>query len=855
MCGRPWHPATMTENNAASKTLWGAIKGAGVNHWLTVAVLTLTGLLLAEYPLFPHLRDRVYMWMQNRFHRSQRRVVVVAIDDDDYWRGPFKEEAGLSRRQLATLLDRIGTAHPALVAVDVGLETAAPPSVIEQDGALRPTLVLLNTVASIGRDCSVVLTKTIVNAKPPYRRAHDVYDAFGFGPDSSVTYGHVSAAQDIRQIPISAPLDDGVSLDSFALAIYRASSHDDLPTEYEDPHHVWPYSFFLPAEAFTPRDLRRNGTALLTARAVLAAPPQELRKWFNSQVILVGGVWHKTPHPGSDFTDGRDTPLERLPGVLTHANYVQSLLWEAMFPMSEALRTVIEVLLALGISLIFLRARGWRRFGFIIGIVALVITITWIFSAALGLFFDLVLPVAFLGIHAIVEELSEKFNITLRVPLRHSHTTLVSVLVATVIGLSTTLVVRARNATDHRLDTEGRLQVVHVEPPPYSLPTVDAAVTPAPIIQARTPTTMPAIDRRNPQQLASPPIIFASGSTYTTSSLVSLLADSMVLPHLLRTHPGGDMDNDTSLPMFRPQQTTSVASDWSALHPRELRSGGSPKQHSLWTDAKPVAAAWTRRNFAVMETGSFEAANDLVAQEEASALHSNSQFVWHPGTATNVVTMNAGSESFTDVIVGSRTYETYYEQELLSPARQPVMLKAKPYKTHLALVGEHVALAAGASVGTPPDYFALLGSFIGPDRPAHIAVLKPGDPLTEILVAFSDDARTLLKPRAASNTLAVTLPSHGFNLPPALLPAETVAALRPLIDAAIDDATLRVEISLSPTAINQSVAREIGVPRMQAVSVLFTQNAIAMSRIRVSAYVPESDATIQSVGVEVTICR
>jgi CHASE2 domain-containing sensor protein len=403
------------------------------------------------------------MWLQNRFHRSQRRVVVVAIDDQDYWHGPFRDGQGLNRSELATLLGRLGAAHPAVIGLDVGLETAAPRNVIEQGETLQPTLTLLKAVDAVARDCSVVLTKTILNEKPPYARGHDVYDTFGFGPDADVTYGHVSAAKDIRQIPIRVPLTNGAALDSFALAVYRASSHDDLPEEYEEAHHTWPYSFFMPQEAFTPREMRRNGAKLLTGRAVLAATPHELRRWFNSQVVLVGGVWHKSPHPGSDFIDGRDTPRERLPGVLTHANYVQSLLWEAMFPMSEGARTAIEILLALGISLIFLRARGWRRLGFVVGIITLVIIITWIFSAALGLFFDLVLPVVFLGLHAIVEELLETFNLSLRAPIRHSHAIAVSTLFAIVISLAAALVIQASTTTDHHLDTEGRLQVVHRE--------------------------------------------------------------------------------------------------------------------------------------------------------------------------------------------------------------------------------------------------------------------------------------------------------------------------------------------------------------------------------------------------------
>jgi CHASE2 domain-containing sensor protein len=444
--------------DVARPTGWGAIRNAGLNHWLLVGVLTLLGLLLADAPLLPRFRDRAYLWLQHAVRGAQRRVIVVAIDDADFWHGPFGHTRPVKRELLADIVTRVASANPDVIGLDVGLETPAPVSMIEDTPLLQPTLALLSAVDAAGRHCPVILPKTISGDGPPYRGEHDVYDLCGFDPAADVTLGHTSMPIDLRQIPTRVRTEASGMLDSFALAVVRASTHDDLPSAYADEQHDWPYSFFLPLGTFVPKAAPVGTAGVLTSGMVRTATAKELRQWLRGEIVLIGGAWHESPHGGA-YVDAHPTPVGALPGVLLHANYVQSMLWGAMFPIPEGWRIAVEILLSIGIAMIFLLARGWRRVGLVVLSVASVIVATWVFSAAIGIFFDLVLPVTFLGVHVIVEEFGER--LTIIETFRHEVT---SFLIFAMAALGVTVVVRAWHRQQHELVAEQRLQVSSLAP-------------------------------------------------------------------------------------------------------------------------------------------------------------------------------------------------------------------------------------------------------------------------------------------------------------------------------------------------------------------------------------------------------
>jgi hypothetical protein len=430
--------------------------GERIRHWLIVTALTLAGVLLADSPVLSHTRDRIYLWLEQRLLRSNRSVVVVAIDDNEFWRGEPGGVRPLDRRYLANLLTKIAAADPTVIGLDVGLETNTPNKAPEWEALPPAATYFLTTLHTIVRTCPLVLPRTI-EGKPPFHPEYDLFDATPFPDDAFVAYGHTNCALDLRQIPTRVIMENGRLLDSFALAVTRTVVRD-VRAELNDPREPWPYSFFLPNSAFAPKNAPVGPDGLLTAHAVLAATPTEVRKWLRHQVVIVGGTWHATPH-GGDLQDGHATPIGNLPGVLVHANYVQSLLWDAMYAMPHAWRLSIEVLLSLAISIVFLRARRWRRLLLVLAMLITVVLLTWVFSAAIGIFFDMVVPIAFVGVHAIWEGASETLRLDFRRKVPHAEHVFTAFAILLAIAVGTIFALHEHSAVDARLATEQRLQV------------------------------------------------------------------------------------------------------------------------------------------------------------------------------------------------------------------------------------------------------------------------------------------------------------------------------------------------------------------------------------------------------------
>ncbi|HYC58723.1 MAG TPA: OmpA family protein [Thermoanaerobaculia bacterium] len=442
-----------------------------VRHWLIVTSLTFLGLLVAELPVLSQTRDRVYLWLQERLVRSHKTVVVVAIDDDDFWR-ELRGARPLDRDYLTRLLAKVADANPAAIGLDVGLEMNRPDVRPQWNLLTGDEQAFLRAVDAAAKRCPVILPRTITGSEHLASR-YDLFDAIAFSGDAAVAYGHTSSARDPRQIPTRVRVDKIDLLDSFAMAVFRTVTRE-VPAKLDDPDHAWPYSFFLPTSTFVPKDAPVGRDGLLTARAVLSASPAQAKRWLERQVVLIGGTWRVAPHDGSDFADAHRTPMGTLPGVVVHANYVQSLLWDAMYAMPRTWRLALEIVLALAISVGFLIARGWWRLALVVATLVTVVLLTWVFSSAIGLFFDMVIPVAFLGVHALWEQSSEELRLDFRRKFRYADHVFSGVAVAAVLISGFLFVRHEIHANERELRTEDRLQVTELTPPPPpSLPPAD----------------------------------------------------------------------------------------------------------------------------------------------------------------------------------------------------------------------------------------------------------------------------------------------------------------------------------------------------------------------------------------------
>ena len=621
-------------------------------------------------------------------------------------------------------------------------------------------------------------------------------------------------------------MDDGTSVESFAFSIYRASSHDDIPAEYEDTQRPWPYSFFLPQAAFCPRDVIRIGSPLLTARATLSARSGQLRKWFNSQIVIIGGVWHKSPHRGSDFVDGRSTPSGRMPGVLVHANYVQSLLWEAMFPISEDLRVAIEVFLAVGISFIFLVARGWSRARLVLGTLIALVCLTWVFSAALGIFFDLVLPVLFLGIHTLTEELFETFAITLRVPIPYASRVGTSALTLIAVGLGATVVVQEADRKQHRLATEDRLQVVHAIP--YS-----PAQGVSPVLKHLVPTTavLEASDQRlprknglreRPQQqehVAHDPILKMPTHGLVYDAQVARYADA------------------TRSKLFDVQ-------------------GGLDPSVSIEDPSRPFTTAhWGIRSLsreALLRRALSRRANDVAPfRSWWGASWDDNDRAMDPPYSSVLQIARAASVTGDSVMSDATGDDLSFANDFAVGRRSPYTVSAIGFSRRadwgkFAADDVRTSLPVGSVVSDERHRFK---PFI------HVRVIDEGSPLTVLLGTLSGEGQFVVE--GSRDIVTVRVPARRFELYSTLVPS-SAAALKPMMDAALDDPGLRVEVSIAPTSVPLEVQRAFGIPRMREIVRMFSYAGVSLDRITVAdndSLPVAVDPDVQSVPIYVTLRR
>lgn len=491
--------------------------GEKVRHWLIILWLTLLGLFVAEMPVLSETRDRVYLWLQKRLVRSHESVIVLAIDQEEFYRGKPKGVRPINRDYLAEIMALVAAAKPRVIGLDVGLETNTPDESPQPSDLTKSELGLLSTLNEIGRtQCPIVLPRTIVGEEEAVSRRYDLYDALPFSNDANVTTGHTSSAHDHRQIPTRVTLANGDVLDSFPVAVLRHAVRK-LPAKLEDPEAPWPYSFFLPNSAFVPRDAPVGKDGLLTIAQFRAASATQRREWLEHEVVLIGGTWRVNPH-GGDLLDGHETPRRELPGVVLHANYIQSLLWDAMYALPRPWRLAIEILLAFLISVVFHFARGWSwRMTLVIGTLIAVVFFTWVFSAAIGLFFDMVVPVAFLGVHAVWEGASENLRLEFRRKFRYARQAFTTAVAIALVVTGALFVRHELRASEKELQIEDRLQVTDVmRPPSVRSPAVVPAY--AQITPPMAPPTSTAQDDK--KRIVTSPVV-APRPAVTASNTLS----------------------------------------------------------------------------------------------------------------------------------------------------------------------------------------------------------------------------------------------------------------------------------------------------------------------------------------------
>jgi len=302
-------------------------------YWTRVALIIVAGLWVSDWIA----KTGGWMKLRRSCSRALQDVapikphpyatILVLIEDEEYWglsepfrSGPFTHRSPIRRDGLAKLVKAIAAEDPAVVALDLNLESPSPDGIpVDELEYAWETNELVKAIKEVPRRTSIVLPRTVREPWPgQYWENSAVYDGKDFG-ETKVSKGYISLppAKDFRKIPLfTMTVQNGDSLGSLAQAIVRARN----PRSSLDNKGVTlPTAAFVPLESFPH----------VSAGDVLKGEPGALNQ-LPHNIVIVGAHWHPDRDHGL-LVDLHNSPLGMVPGALLHANYAEAILNERLY--------------------------------------------------------------------------------------------------------------------------------------------------------------------------------------------------------------------------------------------------------------------------------------------------------------------------------------------------------------------------------------------------------------------------------------------------------------------------------------------------------------------------------------------
>lgn len=293
----------------------------GILYWLRVVILTVTGTALGHWlsdeQIWVDLRYKIYQKQLDLTPRKSfaERVVVVLVDDDDYWKGELGRRVPIKRSYLAKMIRELIAANPAVIALDFDFASPMPDgNLVEHPDYKLERQEFLKTIKLALERTKIVLPRTIDFDKDEnYIITSDIYDGFDFGPKKQNLYtGYIALPYDVRRVPGTLVVKGAQpSVDSFAVAIAKAYDEEAL--------RRIPKSNSLPFGSY----LREEEFRQFPARHVLEKRPEVLDRLAH-KIIIVGGAWHRQGYGRGSQIDTYFTPVGWIGGAFIHANYVEA---------------------------------------------------------------------------------------------------------------------------------------------------------------------------------------------------------------------------------------------------------------------------------------------------------------------------------------------------------------------------------------------------------------------------------------------------------------------------------------------------------------------------------------------------
>jgi CHASE2 domain-containing sensor protein len=397
-------PLARQSNWFGLKTMWHWIRAIVRNYWVRVAVLTVIGILighwLKEQNYWFEGRCQVYQFLCNLFPQPShpRRVVLVLIGDEEYWKGSLEGRVPIKRDYLADIVDAASSASPAVVAIDFDLRSPTPDgTLVEFPQYQGETSKFLNAVKRASHQrIKVILPKTIGwdERLESYVDESDIYNGFNF-EGGDIRSGYISLPDDTRRVPLALPIKNSTLVDSFSQAIARAD--DELAVQGFSQATSLPYGSYFKTTDFT----------VISANELLSGNPQ-IKERLAHKVVILGGAWHSQGYERGPLIDSYESPVGSIPGVYIHANYVEALLGSKIFWDWKGWSLIgTEAILSLFVAIPFtlkIKPR-WKKLLIIVLPYLIIIAISYFSLMNVGLFFDPFIPLILIGAHGAFEQI------------------------------------------------------------------------------------------------------------------------------------------------------------------------------------------------------------------------------------------------------------------------------------------------------------------------------------------------------------------------------------------------------------------------------------------------------------------
>jgi CHASE2 domain-containing sensor protein len=324
---------------------------------------------------------------------------LVAIEDGEYYGTELAGRRPLKRDYLAKLILRISEAKPLLIALDIDFRSPVPGSTSSDfDDYKKEDWVLFRAVCTAQTKTKIVLSKAVSRqADGSLIADRNIYDGNRACtiPGADISAGYLSLPMDLRRVPLSVKLDDGVLVDSFSLAVARAVRPRQYPASIDLVR--LPYGEFHHPDEFS----RVSASDVLNNVA---------REKLQGQIVMVYGEWHVLASGrGASVVDTFQTPVGISSGAYVHANLVETLLSVNLRASPPEFTTeVFDTLIALWLAVAFaFHMRLLKKFSYIVATAAVLFLAAWLFFQVFAVFFDILPLLVAMGLHAVVDQVWE----------------------------------------------------------------------------------------------------------------------------------------------------------------------------------------------------------------------------------------------------------------------------------------------------------------------------------------------------------------------------------------------------------------------------------------------------------------